>query len=227
MRRIVLLLVAPAAVLASLAACGTETGNPEATVEVEYNARSTDPDLVELVDGVWLRIDVLALSGGCGGPADAVVPALGWADHSGADAAVQAVDVPNVPYCTLATSFFADAGATGEAPELQGASVALTGTLDDGRAFRVVLREDVPLELTLDDAEPPDVGAWLLSFDVATWLDLGALEALPGDPVVVDEDTNPALLDEVRARLADGVQLHHDADRNGRVDPGERRLDLP
>ncbi|MEZ4240748.1 MAG: hypothetical protein R3F59_32260 [Myxococcota bacterium] len=219
------------AALLGLAACGTETGNPD-LLALSYNARTTAPAEVSLerddpgaadAEQVWLRLGPVRLEGDCDSdPVQARYDALGFADHAHPDAAVQALAVTAATVCRVETSFDAGpASSTG----LDAASVALAGTLSDGRAFEVLLDEAVALSFSLDDEPLPDRGGWLLSFDVATWIDADALLALPGDPVTVTAADHADVLDALHDRLRDGVALHHDADGDGQVDPGERRLD--
>ena len=217
-------------------ACGTETGNPE-LLALSYNARSTEPDVVALddagspaeavlVDAVWLRLGYVRLTGDCDGePVETRYDPLGFADHGHPDAAVQALAVTAETVCSVETSFDVLDDATGEPAPVAGTAVGLLGTLPDGRAFEALVRDPVAIALTLDDEPLPDEGSWLVTFDVATWVDADALLALPGDPVVVSDDGNVAAYDALVERLVDGVQLHHDADGDGRVDPDERRLD--
>lgn len=220
---------------AQLGGCGTETGNPELVV-LSYNARSSAPDEVALgtqtdtlsVGSVWLRLGEIALTGNCEEtPVEVVRAGIGFADHADPAAFVQQLEIRAESICTLETSLDPDAAAVGEPPEVAGTAVALVGTLSDGRAFEVLVRETIALSLVLDDEPIPAEGSWLLSFDVATWIDVGALIALDGDPVTVSSDTHADVYAALVERFADGVQLHHDADDDGAVDPDERRIDLP
>lgn len=213
-------------------ACGTETGNPELVV-LEYNARSTDPDEVTLGDGdgvaveaVWLRLGPVRLVSNCGdGEVEAATDALGFADHADPAPAVQELEVDAATVCRLETSFDVEGAPSGEPQPVAGTSLALTGVLPDARAFEVLVREPVALTLALDDEPVPTDAHWLLSFDVATWIDADALVALSGDPVTASVDDNAEVWQAVIDRLRAGVQLHQDADDDGEVDVGERRLD--
>lgn len=218
--------------VACFGGCGTETGNPD-LVFLSYNARSTDPEDVALgegeglvVDSVWLRLGPVRLTGDCDGdPVEATYDALGFADHADPAAVVQELEVRTETTCRLETSFDVDGLATNEPPDVAGTAVALTGTLADGRAFEILVREPLALALGLDDEPAPAGGTWLLSFDVATWIDPAALAAVASDPVIVSADENAEVYTGILDRLTAGVQLHHDADADGQVDPDERRLD--
>lgn len=212
--------------------CGTETGNPAGDVSLLYNARSQVPELVSLepgadttsVSAAWLRLDPVELSLDCKGKPDATFDALGLADHAGDDAFEQLSTIPDGPYCALETTFVVDEEGEGIAA---GASIALEGTLADGRAFEVVVPETVDVSLDIDGAVRPDAGSWLITFDVGTWLDPDALADLPGDPVSVSPTDHAAVYDTLLERIAPGVQLHLDVDGNGAVDAEDPRLDLP
>lgn len=212
------------------AACGTETGNPEGTVELQYNARSSSPFVTLTasagslsVDAVWLRLAPIALEP-CSTDEPVMVDALGLTDHSGADAAVQLVKVPDVDYCGITASMEVGPADAGAPVVTAGASIALTGTLADGRRFEVVVPTEQTFDMVLLDEPLPAAGSWLLSFDVGTWLDRAELDALPGDPVVVDGATNAGALAALTGRLADGIALYLDEDGSGTVDADEPRL---
>lgn len=218
--------------LVALVGCGTETGNPEGDVSLLYNARSRVPELVSLepgaqsttVSAVWLRLDAVDFTA-CSRKADGLsLGAIGLADHAGDEAFEQRVPSPDGPFCELSTALVP--GDDGPTPLTEGASAVVEGTLSDGRSFAVVLDETVDLVLPLDEVRRPAEGAWLLSFDVGTWIDPGELATLTGDPVIVSADTRPELLATVTKRLPLGVQLHLDLDADGLVD-GDPRLDLP
>lgn len=208
-----------ALLLASMAACGTETGNPEGLVDVGYNARSSAPDVVGIavdapvrVDAAWVRIDRAHVDP-C--EADAVdVPSIGLGDHSGPEAVWQELTLPLVPVCGVRLDLTVTDGA-GDPAGVDGAAVALQGVLDDARAFTVRWGEARTLSRTLPSVTPEEGDAWLFTFDLATWVDVDAL-AVPGDPVDVAGD--PAALEA-------GLSLHLDVDGDGTVGPDDVRLD--
>ncbi|MEN0068321.1 MAG: hypothetical protein AAGA48_39745 [Myxococcota bacterium] len=218
----------------ALTGCGTETGNPEAEASLLYNARSKVPEVISLepdsagtsVSSVWLRLEAVTLSANCDADDDdafAFDP-LGLADHAGKEAVVQDVLVPNDVYCGLTTALIPGEDGPGRTA---GASVVVEGLLTDGRAFAVVLDDTFDLTLDLDAEAPPEEGGWLLSFDVGTWIEPSELIGLQGDPVVVSSNENADVLAAISARIADGVQLHHDVNANGLIEAEEPRLDLP
>jgi len=203
-----------------LGGCGTETGNPEGmSVELAYNARSSRPEVVGFDDGaavvvdtVWLRLDEVTLDG-CGAQLE-TYPGLGMADHAHVEAAAQTLDSSFATFCGVST--LAAPGATdGEPAHIQGASIVVEGHLDSGEAFVLRIDDAVDLGVALDGQTPPAEGSWLLTFDVAAWLDPADLTVLD-DEGVVEVNAVP-----FRERLADGVSLHVDANGNGQVDPGE------
>jgi hypothetical protein len=223
---------AVAAVLLVGVACGTETGNPE-ELGLAYDARSSEPDAVGLrtpadaaeVDAVWLRLAEVTLQGDCTGDGSSrVLAGLGFADHADPAPVIQRTEVPFTELCGLETSFVTGPADPSEPASVAGSSVALEGVLADGRAFAVVLDEEVPVSLALPDVPLPETGGWLLGFDVATWLDPEALAALPDDPVRVDAATHPDLLAALRDRIPLGVGLYDDLDGDGALDPDEEPI---
>lgn len=209
--------------------CGTETGNPELTVA--YNSTTSAPARVSLdatagttsVERLWLRLDAVEFDD-CDGAAQASLDALGFADHAGPEAARQSLELPEVRYCQLKTRLFAVDPPSDEPTAVAGSSVAVSGTLPDGRAFELVSFTEVPLTLTLDMNSLPDEGAWLITFDLATWLDPIDLASLPGDPVRIDAATQPALLEQFLSGLAGGIEVIEDTNDNGHFDAGETIL---
>ncbi|MEQ1501341.1 MAG: hypothetical protein ABMB14_03880 [Myxococcota bacterium] len=219
--------------VALLTGCGTETGNPN-LLFLGYNARTSDPTAVALdgdpgpveVDTVWLRLGPVSITGDC--DVDAVVETfdgLGFADHADPAPVVQQLSLDADAACAVATSFDVDPTATGEPADIAGTAVGITGLLDDGRAFVVAIDQPIALSFTLADEAVPEDGEWLMSFDVATWLGGAVSTALDGDPAVVSADSNAAAYATIVDQLGEGTQLHLDADEDGQVDPGERRLD--
>ncbi|MEM6927193.1 MAG: hypothetical protein AAF602_09705 [Myxococcota bacterium] len=224
------------AALVVLVGCGTEIGNPEGDVTVLYNARSQVPEVSlepgapgTTVSAVWLRLESVALTRACkSDQVEAVaLDPLGLADHAGDEPFLQEPRIPDGPYCSLVTGFVP--GNDGPNELTRGASMALEGTLADGRPFTVIVDEPVGLALDLDNVPRPekDEGAWLISFDVGTWIDPAELSGLSGDRVVVSAGSNVDVYDAMVARIADGVQLHLDRGFDGSIDDGDTRLDLP
>jgi hypothetical protein len=217
----------------ALLACGTETGNPE-ELELGYNARTTEPGEVGLqtpadgatVDAVWLRLGPVTLLGDCArAPAERTFGGLGFADHAGPEAAFQQLRVPFRSACGLATSLEVGPDAPADPPGYAGVALSLEGTLGDGRPFSVASETPLDLYLPLADVDLADQGSWLVTFDVARWLDVDALTALPGDEVRVAADEHADELQAVLARVPEGLAVHHDADGDGQVGPDEARLD--
>ena len=204
-----------------LAACGTETGNPEGLVEVGYNARSTSPDVAIAADGrarvdaAWLRLETTRIDLCDADPV--TVDGIGLGDHSGPDPAWQQLRAPLVDACGLGV-VAADGDPAIDPDGVDGAAIAVIGALADGRELVVRWRGEVDLDVAFDP-EPLDSDAsWLLSFDLGVWIDPAALEAAAGDPVIVDGDP---------AALRAGLTLHEDVGRDGQVDPAYRRIDIP
>lgn len=218
--------------LVCLGGCGGGAIEPDFVLS--YNARTSKSGVILgeqadrfSVSSVWLRLGEVTLTGDCGdAPIETTTDALGLVDHVDPAAEVQHLDVEASTICALDTTLVVDPEATDDPEEVAGAAAALLGTLADGRAFQVLIREEIPLSLVLADEPVPATGNWLLSFDVAAWLDAKALAEPSGFPIIVSSNTNPGIYAGILARLIYGVQLHLDADNDGQVDVTERRLDI-
>jgi hypothetical protein len=215
-----------------LLACGTETGNPE-ELDFEYNARTSAPERIGLrspgsaaqVDSVWLRLGPVKFTGDCDGQrGERTYAGLGFADHADDEPALQQFLVPFGSTCALSTTLEADPDATAEPAALGGAALALQGTLVDGRPFLVLSDEPMEWSFPLRDESVPETGAWLLSFDVAEWLDEGALATLPGEALRVTATENAEVLDALLDRVEGGLTLHLDDNSDGHIDAGEDLL---
>lgn len=223
----------PAVALGLMLACGTETGNPDGELILSYNARTSNPDQVAIredgtesrVDEVWLRLDDVHLDG-CFVEEAEVLPGIGFADHGGADAAQQDIALTDLEYCGLRTRFVLG-GAGEEDEDIAGSAIALRGSLADGRSFLVRIDQEIELDIALGEVAIVLAPEWLLSFDVAAWIDPAELDALEGDPIVVDAATHAEVLQRIQARIVSGVQVHADVDGNGQLDPGDARIDVP
>ncbi len=223
-----------------LVACGAETGNPEGTVELLYNARTTDRDVslqeenAVRVDNLWLRLGDVRGFTVCDTPQQPqlVFRGLGLTDHAGPDVVDQSLpQVELEEYCRLEVTVAPGASAPAGAGAARGASVAITGSLlSDSRDFSVTIPDEITFELPLDGARPPSAdegeGAWLLLFDVGEWLERDELLATTGDPIEVSLARNADVLSAITQRLADGIQLYLDEDADGVADPGEARIDV-
>ncbi len=213
----------PTLLLLLCAACGTETGNPEGMVVLAYDATSSDLARASFeagsraqVDGVWLRLEQTTVAV-CDDD-DQRFPGIGLGDHAGPEPAFQTLDgLPDAPACGLSIAA-APADGAGDPEGVDGAAAAVLGRLGDGRPFVVRWDEPVDLGVALDAQPLPVDGGWLLTFDVATWLDVDALEADPADSITLTGDP---------ARLTDGLGLVEDLDGDGLIDAGEGRLDAP
>lgn len=210
-----------------LGACGTETGNPE-FLDFEYNATTSEPGRVRLgpseggvsVDTVWLRLaDVTFVD--CSGVPRGTLAGLGFADHGGDDAALQGIELADVAYCGLRTRLFEQPDPQVEPEAIAGASIALSGTLLDGRAFSITSHQTLDIELELASVAPPMEGGWLLAFDVAAWVDEETLGDTLANPVVIDADAQPEILTAFEDSVRSGIRLHHDLNGNGQVNDGE------
>jgi hypothetical protein len=214
--------------------CGTETGNPDGgVVELGYNARTSNPDAVGFeptsrlqVDAVWLRLGDAHLDVGC--PGETLrFDGIGLADHAGKTAAWQEL-VPEEGegasgYCGVGTWARGLDDPSDDPFQVAGASMSVTGWLQDGRPFTLRVRRDVDLAVEVDPELDPSEASWLMTFDVASWLVPEELEALPDAVLELDDggEVGRRFVD----RIADGVQLHQDFDHDGAVDRDDQRID--
>lgn len=222
-----------ACILAGLGGC---SGKDESDFVMAYDVRTSAPSTVAIgtqtgrlaVTEAWLRLSPPAFVGDCEfAPLESNGPAIGFVDFAASEPIRQELTFPTRSICTISTAFVPDLEATSEPIEISGTAAAILGTLPDGREFQVLIREEIPFELVLESELVPEEGTWLLSFDVAAWLDIAQLEAVSGFPVIASADTNVGVYSGILARLVYGVQLHEDLDDDGQVDLDERRLDVP
>ncbi len=223
-------LIALSAAISSLCACGTETGNPEGLV-FEYNATSsdvarvsTDPDAAVQIQSVWLRLGDVVFED-CDGVEQGRLSGIGFADHSGDEAALQQIDLPDVPYCTLRTELIPDPGAIDEPERVRGAAIGITGVLESGADFTIVIDEPIRVDIPIGAADIPEDAPWLMAFDVASWIDTATFDVPQTDGIRIDAETNPGVYADLLDRIPAGVQLYEDLSEDGMVDPDEPRLD--
>jgi len=239
MRRQVVALLA----VAFAASCtGTDTGNPYPQ-RLVVDAHSSDPTTfaVTLADGggvvaqAWLSLEHIgfvaegdpACAAGQVGTDDALD--LGVADHAVAGPTTLDITLTAGDFCTIAVPFVAATAPlpAGAPPELEGGSIALTGTTAAGNDFLIVSERVATITLTgpAAIALDPDTGSLFLGFDVAAWLDgLDIDGASSGGAVVIDADNNADLLADLEDNLAAGIELYRDNDENGAADPGDDQL---
>jgi hypothetical protein len=218
-----------------LAGIGGCSGKDDPAFVLAYDVRTSAPSTVALgtqpgrlaVSEAWLRLAPLGFVGDCEfAPLESDAPGIGFVEFVESEPVAQTLTFPTRSLCTISTALVPDPEATDEPIEIAGDAGALLGTLPDGRAFEVHFREEIPIELVLENELVPEEATWLLSFDVAAWLDIGELEAVSGFPVIVSADTNVGIYSGILARLIYGIQVHEDLDVDGQVDLDERRIDV-
>lgn len=236
MTRLLMMCVA----LSAVACDGTDTGNPY-TQPLTADAHSSDPGVFSIAipqDGgvvteVWLSLDHFgfvpagdeACDTGITGADDS--PDLGVADHAAAGGTRVDITLTAGDYCTMAVPFVLAAAPlpAGAPPELEGASIVLTGTTAGGVDFIIASALDTNITLTgpADLAFDDELGPLFLGFDVAAWLDGIDIDAI-GPGAVIDGANNTALLADFEANVAAGIELYRDLDDNGQVDSGDERI---
>ncbi len=228
-------------VLALAACAGTETGNPSFDGTLSYNAYTSNPQAVALLDGetsaivvdnAWLVLGDVGFSTACasGAPADGHADGLGIGDHAPVAAAETPLTLAEGEYCGVHVTFeTAESVGDGVPIELVDHSVYLVGTLADGRPFQLAsaLQGDVFLSAVDEpfvlDAAEPNV---LIGFDVATWLaslPWSSAAANVNGVVVVDATRNPEVLDAFELSVGRGTALFRDTD-NGQVTTSSEKL---
>lgn len=228
-----------------LAACvGTETGNPSFDGTLSYNAHSTNPQRVALLEGApdeivvdtaWLVLGDVGFvpTDMCDPDAQPQVhaPGLGVGDHAPADAPATPLSLAAGSYCGMHLPFVHAATAPSSAPpELVDHSILIEGTLADGRAFRITSAFEGDLFLAASNVEFDMSAAQpraLVGFDVATWLgDLSWASATSDsdDIVRVDSINNDAILQAFEQSLARGTALYRDLDGSGQITSESEKL---
>jgi hypothetical protein len=140
------------------------------------------------------------------------------------------------PYCGVELTLRRSRGrADGVPADLRGHSLLVRAKRDDG--VRVVVRSRSTLRVWLAARDEDgfavvgDDSRWFLAADLARWL--SALDLTTADVareggreiIRIDDRNNAALLSELENRLASGLGLYRDADRDGELQPEERAGD--
>lgn len=248
-----------AAAIGCTACSSTDIGNPDnpqsiARTHVRFVADDdTPPGALTLDQGIhldeaWIAIERLEFYRGAAcnaaegsGFAPVRIAELisasqhpGPADHQTEPQRVCRVDV------VLGTASAASLP-LGAPADLIGNAIVLSGRRSrDNAAF--TLRDDATPRLAFDILDPQGLelfegdNAFLVAFEVRTWLDLpllgGLLDDLVGgllgpilgreDLLVIDLLNNLALLDAFRKSFVESATLYRDRDRDGILDPDER-----
>ncbi len=232
-------LIALTTALLGLAACGTETGNPE--LDMFSAARSSQPDAVGIeeeastlrIDGAWVAFGDIRVvqSAACDGPGGAEADIDGpWvADLLGGPP--QLLSVPDDEYCRVRVPMDAVRAPlpSGTPAQLEDASVFVEGQLADGTPFELVSRREPELDVRsrtapflLSDSQQ----ALVLAFDMAVWLDGVDLSEgeLDGSMLRIDEGNNDTLLEAVEDNIERSLELYEDSTGQGVVADGDTPL---
>jgi hypothetical protein len=207
---------------------GTETGNPSFEGQLAYDAYSSDvttaalsagsgdpPVGATVIDSVWLVLGDISFSPACTPASDAPVHAtgIGEGDHAAQGRVVTALALAEGEYCSVRVPLErAPEAPTAGPAELAGHSILIQGIAPDGAHFRVRSALQSALELT--SATPFELnqsaGTVLIGFDLAVWIEaIDWSEAVrDGDVIVIDEQSNVALLARFEAALASGTGLY-------------------
>lgn len=221
--------------LTLLAACVTETGNPELVVEVRATASSTsDRVTVAAVPGLavesaWVSIDEVRLveMGACEGDAEVDYAVSGPfpTDLVAVTREPIQINAPAADYTLLRVDL---AGGPNGGEVLGRDSVVVLGSRADGVPFAIRSDQGFDLELrgeggtfAVDEAQR----GLILDFNMDTWIgDIGLQYAAPEDDgtIRVDDDHNLAILEAFEAAAGAALGLYGDDDRDGERDDDER-----
>jgi hypothetical protein len=143
------------------------------------------------------------------------------------------VKLSTAPYCGVELTLRRSRGKSDGVPaDLRGYSLLIRANRDDG--VRVVVRsrstQRVWFAARSEDgfAVSGDDPRWFLAADLGRWL--AAVDLTTADVareggreiIRIDDRNNRELLGELETRLASGLGLYHDADRDGELQPEER-----
>lgn len=210
---------------------GAEEVKPTFDATVGFHVRTGQPQLVALrgqsqasvvVDAAWLSLGTVELHD----PEQSevvTVPPLGALDHLASAAKVTHVELrSDARFCQVNIALSPPHSQPSAAPaELAGHSILLTGT-HEGLAFRLASALDTRLWLQTSCFRLVEAdGGILFVFDLTTWLrDLpwSKAEMDADGNLVIDAEHSLELRREFEARLARGIRLYTDADRDGRLD---------
>lgn len=153
-------------------------------------------------------------------------PALGAGDHVKTQAPPTKFALRSGTYCEARLPLDLSVTPPEGAPaSLAGHSVLVSGTLEDGTAFEIRSAVDTALRLRSTDAEGFTLDAThagvLFGFDLAYWLgDLAwsSTTRTNDGAVIADDTSNTDLLRAFERKLAAGVSLFRDDNRDGLLD---------
>ena len=142
---------------------------------------------------------------------------------------VEPLDLPGDDYCRVEFSLAPPQLPlpVGAPAELQGHTIVLIGSTEDGTPFELVSAAEFELEVRPGGGfiVPGDaLRRFVLSFDAATWLGGAGLESgsTAADGVIhVSDAQNEAILDAFEERLEGSADLVNDRNGNAVLDAGE------
>lgn len=214
----------------------TETGNPE--LEMSYRARTSAPASVSLdgaaatvrVEEAWVNVeDVRFVQGTCDAAGEIEIDVPGLSADLLADPAAVRFSAEEGDYCRVRVRLDrADVVPDGGPPDLEDASMVITGARSDGVPFTIVSRERPEADVRsraegfpLSDAHDRLV----MAFDVAKWFEGLDLSAAEGDTTVrVDDNNNEGLLEAFEANVDRAMSLWDDADGDAEIGEDEDEL---
>jgi hypothetical protein len=222
---------------------GTDVGNG-ATATVSFNLRAVEDSegtssayVVTLkngvkVDAVWIAVEHFELRAGedCGGDVGENVT---YEDRAIANLLTAGIagerpvfDVPPGAYCRLRMRLHKVAAndVPSDAPaELAGNSILITGRRGDGVPFTVASKQNVNFRLDANDASFDIEGdqPFILAFSLLAMIDSLELDSYPGPTIVIDDASEPQVVNEFDRALREAVTLHRDTNADGALSAEE------
>ena len=129
-------------------------------------------------------------------------------------------------FCELRVGFRElEVAPPGAPSELVGRSIRVEGERADGVAFVVSSKLSERVELEASDEAgftlPAGNNPLFIAFEIGSWMDALALDALGTDPIVVDDTENTDRLSSFEDAVKDSIRLLRDGDEDGELDPDE------
>jgi hypothetical protein len=140
------------------------------------------------------------------------------------------VEKPLGDYCEVRFDLHAVDDQSPEAPpSMVDLSIRIAGTANDGRAFVVASDLGEEIRVRSEPGRPfqiPEAGDRLfVAFEIGSWFQALNLTSATGDPILVDDDNNTALLDAFEDAVEESADLFRDQDADDHLDSGEHDVD--
>lgn len=212
--------------LLSLSGCfGTETGNPPfaPSVAADHGVPMGIVPQATLQEG-WLALASVAFEGCDGGDAIVVRSAPAALALEGEQSLETEPVLDEGDYCALRLSRVV--WTEGAPAALEGSTLAIDAALSDGTPVRIRSTTAGTIRLSGEPFEmSADAGALLVFVDESLLFNALSFNDAVREAdrsIVIDADTNAALLDRIEEQLPGSLFLYRDADADGRLGAEER-----